>query len=233
MSFLTPRLFAIAKLIDLEAVVADIGTDHAYLPIYLAKDNNAKRIYACDVNQGPLDVAKHNIESFGVADKVETILSDGLTWINEQENIHINECIIAGMGSTTILDILKKDSDKIDCYIIASNTALLPIREWVKEKKYFIEQETIVMDNEIIYEIIKINKFAGVKVKNKFDLNFGPILRRKPNQLFIDKWVFEEQKIVELLHKIPKRDKKYKTIQKQVKLLNKFVNKELKQNERN
>jgi tRNA (adenine22-N1)-methyltransferase len=79
MSFLTPRLFAIAKMVDIEDVVADIGTDHAYLPIYLAKDNKAKKIYACDINEKPLEVAKHNINSFDVKDKIELILSDGIS----------------------------------------------------------------------------------------------------------------------------------------------------------
>lgn len=232
MSFLTPRLFAIAKMIEMEEVVADIGTDHAYLPIYLAKDSKAQKIYACDINKGPLEVAKHNINSFGVAEKIELVQADGISWLADRD-VHINECIIAGMGSTTILDILKNDSNKVDCYIIASNTALEPIRRWAKEKKYFIEQETILVDNEIIYEVIKINKFAGVKVKNNLDMIFGPILRREAGQTFIDKWVSEEQKLIELSQKIPKAEKRFKEIKKQIKVLSKFVNKELKQNERN
>jgi tRNA (adenine22-N1)-methyltransferase len=232
MSFLTPRLFAIAKMIEMEEVVADIGTDHAYLPIYLAKDSKAKKIYACDINKGPLEVAKHNVNSFGVAEKIELVQADGISWLTDRD-VHINECIIAGMGSTTILDILKNDSEKIDCYIIASNTALEPIRRWVKQKKYFIEQETILVDNEIIYEVIKINKFAGTKIKNEYDLIFGPILRKESSQIFIDKWLLEEQKLKDLSFKIPKTEKRSKEIKKQIKMLSKFINKELKQNERN
>jgi tRNA (adenine22-N1)-methyltransferase len=233
MSFLTPRLFAIAKMVDIEDVVADIGTDHAYLPIYLAKDNKAKKIYACDINEKPLEVAKHNINSFDVKDKIELILSDGISWLKHRPAIHINECIIAGLGSNTMLDILKNDSDQIDCYILASQTSFDSIREWVKKNKYFIEQETIVLDNEILYEVIKVNKFAGTKVKNKLDILFGPILRKEINQLFLDKWVSEEAKLRNLLIQVPEQDNKHKQIQKKLKLLGKFINKELKQNETN
>jgi tRNA (adenine22-N1)-methyltransferase len=129
--------------------------------------------------------------------------------------------------------IFKNDSDQIDCYILASQTSFDPIREWVKKNKYFIEQETIVLDNEILYEVIKVNKFAGTKVKNKLDILFGPILRKEINQLFLDKWVSEEAKLRNLLIQVPEQDSKHKQIQKKLKLLGKFINKELKQNETN
>ncbi|AGR42285.1 tRNA (adenine(22)-N(1))-methyltransferase [Spiroplasma diminutum] len=210
MSFLTPRLFSLASLITEGEVVADIGTDHAYLPIYLAKDGKAKKIYATDVALKPLTVAKNNLASFGVADKVETILADGIEW-TIPNNIKLDSCIIAGMGSTSILDILKKDNENIYSYIIASNTYLEPIRKWTKEKKYFVEKEIIVEDNKIIYEIIKINKFAGTKIKSKKDILFGPLLvRDEKNKLFLQKWLEEEEKLFKLLQQIPKKDKKYK-----------------------
>ncbi|AHI53067.1 tRNA (adenine(22)-N(1))-methyltransferase [Spiroplasma culicicola] len=226
MSFLTPRLFAIASMVSYGEVVADIGTDHAYLSIYLAKDSKAVKIYATDINEKPLQTAKNNILSFGVKDKVETILANGIEWTKEQD-IKINSCIIAGMGSTTILDILKMDNNNIDCYIISSNTGVEPIRQWAKQKKYFIESESIIIDNEIIYEIIKINKFAGQKIKSKQDLLFGPILKKDTtNQLFVQKWMSEEQKIMELIKQIPKKEKKVKLLKQKQKLISKMLKKE-------
>ncbi|QHX36803.1 class I SAM-dependent methyltransferase [Spiroplasma sp. BIUS-1] len=223
MSFLTPRLFSLASLITEGEVVADIGTDHAYLPIYLAKDGKAKKIYATDVSLGPLNVAKNNLASFGVADKVETILADGIEWTIPNK-IKLDSCIIAGMGSTSILDILKKDNENIYSYIIASNTSLEPIRIWTKQKKYFVEKELIVEDNKIIYEIIKINKFAGTKIKNKKDILFGPILiKDENNKLFLQKWLEEEEKLFNLLQQIPKKDKKYKEILNRKKEISKLL----------
>ncbi|WP_339020394.1 class I SAM-dependent methyltransferase [Spiroplasma endosymbiont of Atherix ibis] len=223
MSFLTPRLFSLASLITEGEVVADIGTDHAYLSIYLAKDGKAKKIYATDVALGPLKVAKNNLTSFGVADKVETILADGIEW-TILNKIKLDSCIIAGMGSASILDILKKDNENIYSYIIASNTNLEPIRKWTKDKKYFVEKELIVEDNKIIYEIIKINKFAGTKIKNKKDILFGPLLiKDKKNKVFLQKWLEEEQKLFKLLQQIPKKDKKYKVTLKRKKEISKLL----------
>lgn len=128
------------------------------------------------------------------------------------------------MGSTSILDILKKDNENIYSYIIASNTGLEEIRNWTKQKKYFVEKEIIVEDNKIIYEIIKINKYAGIKIKRKKDILFGPLLLKdKKNKLFLQKWLEEEEKLFKLLQKIPKKDKKYKKIMKRKKQISKFL----------
>ncbi|AXK51109.1 tRNA (adenine(22)-N(1))-methyltransferase [Spiroplasma alleghenense] len=230
MKFLTPRLIKIASLIkDDEEIVADIGTDHAYLPIYLAKGHKVKYVYASDINKNPFKVAQQNVKNFGVSDSIEVINSPGLEWTLERENLIIDCCVISGMGSTTILEILKKDSDKINSYIISSNTLVEPIRKWVKDKKFFIELEVLVEDNGIIYEIIKVNKFAGKKIKTKSQTCFGPILMKNINQLFIDKWVKEKEKINKILINLPEKDKKKKTFKKQLKLINKYTNKEMSQ----
>ncbi|QGS52097.1 tRNA (adenine(22)-N(1))-methyltransferase [Spiroplasma tabanidicola] len=226
MSILTPRLIAISKMISDGEIVADIGTDHGYIAIYLAKDNKAKKIYATDVAEKPLSVAKNNILSFGVSDRIETLLTDGIGW-TKQKNIKITSCIIAGMGSNTVLNILKEDNDNIDCYVISSNTNAENIRLWVKEKKYYIESENIIKDNDIIYEVFKINKFAGQKIKSKKDVIFGPIIsKNKNNSLFIEKWMIEEQKLVSLLNQIPKKDKNFKRFMKRKKLISKMLKKE-------
>ncbi|QBQ07892.1 tRNA: m1A22 methyltransferase [Spiroplasma gladiatoris] len=226
MSILTPRLLAITKMISDGEVVADIGTDHGYIAIYLAKDNKAKKIYATDISEKPLSVAKNNIASFGVSEKIETILANGISWTKSKE-IKISSCIIAGMGSNTILNILQDDNENIDCYVISSNTNAENIRQWVKDKKYFIENENIIKDNDIIYEIFKINKFAGHKIKSTKDIMFGPIISKQTEKkLFIEKWMYEEQKIISLLNQVPKNDKNYKKFMKRKKMITKMLKKE-------
>ncbi len=227
MNFLRPRLLTIASLVSDGEVVADIGTDHAYLSIYLAKANKAKKIYATDIAKKPLEVAKNNIYSFNVSDKVETLLENGISW-TKSRNIKISSCIIAGVGSSTILDILKNDNDNIDCYIISSNTNLEPIREWVKKNKYYVEKEVIVLDNDIIYELMKVNKYAGQKIRTKQDLVFGPILKKdKQNKLFLERWMKEEQKLHLLLTKIPEHTKKHKQYKKRERFIKKMLKKEI------
>ena len=78
MSIITPRLLAIANMIFDGEIVADIGTDHAYLPIYLVKAGKATKIYATDIAKEPLSIAKTNLMNFNVIDDVELILADGI-----------------------------------------------------------------------------------------------------------------------------------------------------------
>ncbi|WP_339023186.1 class I SAM-dependent methyltransferase [Spiroplasma endosymbiont of Crioceris asparagi] len=228
MGIITPRLLAIANMIKDEKCVADIGTDHGYIPIYLAKKHTVKKIYCTDVAEEPLNKARNNINSFGVQKDIEIVKSDGISWIKEYR-VKVDTCIIAGMGSKTILQILKEDCELIDCYVICCNTNNTPIRQWAKEHKYFIESEVIVKDNDIIYEVIKINKHAGKKIKNLKDLYFGPILRKtKNNKIYFEKWLLEEQRQNKLLSKIPVKTKKYKDTLKYNKKIKKMINKVIK-----
>ncbi len=214
---------------DGENIIADIGSDHAYLAIYLAKSAKVKKIFATELNDGPYEITKTNIRNFGVAHIVEAIKADGLKWI-EDKKISISSVIIAGMGTTTILKILENDSKFIDCFILSPNTDAFKIRKWVKNKKYFIEDEKLILDNEIIYELIKVNKYAGKKIKNYKDLFFGPILRKtsKDNRLFTQKWILEEEKYTKLLTTIPNDNLNFKKYTKLKKIIGKYINKELK-----
>ncbi|AKU79528.1 tRNA (adenine(22)-N(1))-methyltransferase [Spiroplasma turonicum] len=231
MSFLTPRLFALAKLINDDDIVADIGTDHAYLPIYLAKDRKAKKIFATDIANGPLTVAKDNIRSFGVEDKIELLLEDGIKWTSNL-NISIDVCIISGVGSNTMQNILKFDNKNIDSFIFCSTNSLTKLREWTKKQKYFIEKEMFVIDNDIFYEIIKVNKYAGTKVKNKKDILFGPILRKTNDKIFIQKLMLEEQNIMKIINKIPKTDKNFKDFVKTKRIISSILKKGIKNNDK-
>ena len=99
------RLLLVAEMLEYADVVADIGTDHALLPVYLIKNNMAKRVLACDIAEGPLSVAKKNIIKAGVADKVLLRLANGLEKVLPLE---CNAVTIAGMGGETIAEIIDK-----------------------------------------------------------------------------------------------------------------------------
>ena len=94
---LSARLSCIADFIPDGAVVADIGTDHAYLPIYLALHNRCPRIYACDVRDGPLQKARDYIAQYGVQDQIEVLKSDG--FLNVPDDY--STAVIALLGCVT------------------------------------------------------------------------------------------------------------------------------------
>ena len=75
---LSNRLKEVATMVTENSIVADIGTDHGYVPIYLVENHIAKKVYAMDINEGPLKIANKNISQRGLAHCIETILSDGM-----------------------------------------------------------------------------------------------------------------------------------------------------------
>ncbi|WP_425380437.1 tRNA (adenine(22)-N(1))-methyltransferase [Spiroplasma endosymbiont of Stenodema calcarata] len=220
MDKLSERLLLIAKQVNDKDVICDIGTDHAMIPIYLAKGNLITKAYACDIAEKPLEQAKKKIAKYQVGDIITPILADGLQGLT---NIKIDSCIISGLGSTSIFKILEQDCDLIDRYILCPNDDSFLLREWVKQQKYFIEKELLIEENEIIYEIIVINKVAGQKVKNRKDILFGPLLRKERSKLFQEKWLLKNDYYQTLLNRIPIKTKRYQEIKTKLKIINKVL----------
>ena len=153
---LSSRLKLISEFVPLNSKVMDIGCDHGLLDIYLYQNRIVKKIIASDINFSALSNAIENIKANKLEKEIETRLSDGL------ENIHaedeIDTLVIAGMGSNTIVNMLKKDIkklDKIKTIIIQSNTKLEFLRSEIVKLNYYIADEAIVEDNKKIYIIKK------------------------------------------------------------------------------
>ena len=117
---LSKRLQAVATLVDIKSRVIDVGCDHAYLDIYLTLNNENKCI-ASDINKNALDIAKKNIKKYNLEEKIETKLTNGLTGIRVRKTDNI---VISGMGTFTILDILKTNKLS-NTLIISSNNNIL------------------------------------------------------------------------------------------------------------
>ena len=100
------RLLAVASLVSDGAYLADVGTDHAYLPIYLAEQGKISRAVASDIHKGPLESAEKNIREAGFSDRIHTVLTDGLQGL---EPYPVTDIVIAGMGGLMIKGILEKD----------------------------------------------------------------------------------------------------------------------------
>lgn len=153
---LSKRLEAIYNCINDNEVVADIGTDHAYLPCELIKTGKCQKVYACDVKEGPLNQARKAIEQFGYSDQIEVVLSDGLDKVSDD----VTTIVIAGMGAYTIVDILEANISKLDGYshiILQANKNVETLRQWISDHKYTIEDEIIVLDAKKYYQIIVMN----------------------------------------------------------------------------
>ena len=176
---LDDRLLTIANCVRRGCVAADIGTDHGYLAAYLVQNGIAKHVLACDVNEGPLANAQATIEKYGLCDRIETRLSNGL------EKISPNECtdiIIAGMGGELIASILSgaswiKNQD-INLYL-QPMTKADALRKFLCENGFVIADETAVAVSGKIYTCMCVT-YGNIKeydelyyhigeLKNKYD----------------------------------------------------------------
>lgn len=160
------RIKAIASLVDNDALVVDIGTDHAYLPIYLYENDITKNIVASDISSNALLFAKNNLEKYNLRGKIKLVVSDGFKNLDECFDI----AIISGVGTETIKKILDNEvlPNKL---ILSSHKNVSDLREYMFKIGYKIEKEIIVYENNIYYNIIKYVK--GKDILSKYDLLVG------------------------------------------------------------
>lgn len=152
--FLTPRLQKIADLVPKCDTVADIGTDHAYIPLYLIKEEKIKKAIASDIKKGPVMRAKENIKQYGADDAIEVRLGPGLETVSPGE---ANVIVVAGMGGILISDILNASPEvvgKAGILILQPMTAVRELREYLCEKDFEIEGEYVVSEENKMYNII-------------------------------------------------------------------------------
>ena len=155
------RLAAAAAFARKGARAADIGTDHASLPIYLVGNGIAPCALACDINSGPLNAAKKNISTAGLSHKIDTLLTDGLNGI---DFFNPDDIYILGMGGELIWRIID-DSQISRCagvrLILQPMTHAHDLRKGLFENGFNIVDETLVRDRDRVYQII-IAEYDGV-----------------------------------------------------------------------
>ena len=182
-------------------VLADIGTDHAFLPIQLVQEKTVEKVYAIDVNQQPLVRAKKNIQKAKLEHKIFPLLADGLDFLKVIEDSEIDYCIIAGLGAKTIFNILSKDSSRIKNYIIAANTEIKILHQWVNKKRYKIAFEKFLVEDNHHYWVLWISKTVFQKCKN---VEFGDFFWHQKNrdyQSYLQHRLELNQKILQQLEK--------------------------------
>ena len=192
---LSKRLKRIAEHVDKCESVADIGTDHGYIPIYLVKEGICKKAIASDINKGPIEKAKVNVAFEVVSNKVKCLLGPGLNPLKVGE---VNGVILAGMGGNLTRDILLADMDKVKKYdFIILQPAQNPevLREFLYKNDYEIIDEDLIKDEGRFYELFKV-KYNENSEKLVFEdelyYEVSPLLREKNHSLFKE---FIEEKI--------------------------------------
>lgn len=228
---LSPRLKLIADLVENSKVVADIGTDHAYLPSYLCLENRCETAIASDVRTGPLNRADSTILKYHLSDRIETRLGGGLETIELSDNV--DTAIIAGMGGLLICDILEKSMDLVITmkHIILQPMTMAPeLRKFIYNKNLGKVCEYIAVENQKIYNIISIrldentNSFER-ESQTELELFLGKNLiesRPKNYDVYIENQIRKLENLIASL-KISETDKTKELLDTTTALLNEVL----------
>lgn len=150
---ISERLQQVAALITEGNVVADIGTDHAYLPIHIVKSGISRKVIAMDVRKGPLEKAQQNVRDYGVSDNVSIRRSDGLGALCPMEAETITIC---GMGGKLIQSILENGKDKYNSHtqlILSPQSELREFRQYLYSFGYSVQKEVMLKEDGQFYFI--------------------------------------------------------------------------------
>lgn len=214
---ISKRLKAIAKHVNKNEILADIGSDHALLPCYLVKNNVISKAYACDINDKPLLQAKRNIEKNLLSDNITTILASGISLLP----VDTKQIVIAGMGFETIKDILENDIDKLNSFnriIVQSNTDVDMLRQWISDHHYNILEEDIVYDG-FYYQIIVFNTTYADSL-NEDDILLGV---SKNHVLYNDMWAYKLKIYNNIISGLEDNNDKYTEISNIIKLIKRTI----------
>lgn len=181
---ISKRLIECAKFTKGFNVLADIGCDHAYLPIFAITNNYVNFAYCYDINIGPVNKAIENITKSKLDDKISAYVADGLDKLNNDVDV----ISICGMGGILMYNILKKDINKLNNVkrlILEPNCDSDYVRK-ITNFGFKIIHEVIINDKSHSYEIIVLEK--GNQILTPLQIKYGPILlEKKPNE-FIEKY---------------------------------------------
>ncbi len=165
MNTLDKRLACVASLVRPGRVLADIGTDHAYLPVHLVGAGVCPRAIASDIGEGPLAAALHTVQVAGLEDKIACRLGDGLSTVAPGE---VEDIAIAGMGGETIAAILAASDwvrDERLRLILQPMSRAEELRRWLLWNGFAILEEHLVRDKHHLYPVMTA-EYTGVPVED-------------------------------------------------------------------
>jgi len=195
------RLKTVASFVKIGNRLADIGTDHGYIPIYLVSEGVIPEAIAMDVNKGPLERAKNNIIEAKLENKIQTRLSDGL------EKLEVDEAdtiLIAGMGGILITDILARNINVAKSskeLILSPHSDIYLVRKFLCDENFLITDETMIIDDNKFYVIIKAEYSKDLKILyyEEVELSFGKILLENKNSILHQYLLREEEKKIRII----------------------------------
>jgi tRNA (adenine22-N1)-methyltransferase len=222
---LSRRLSALAEWVPQGARFADIGTDHALLPVYLAQQGRISYAVAGDVHAGPVDAAKRQVSEAGLEEVVSVRLGDGMSVLSPGE---VDTVTIAGMGGSLMARILDQAGERLNgvrTLVLSPHVAEDAVRRWLVKHHFVLDREMLLEEDGVIYTLVrairssdpseaaktharlydeKVLAPAIAKISSALLYDMGPLLLRHPTEQFLRKWEEEiakrERVILQLKH---------------------------------
>ncbi|MDF7626670.1 class I SAM-dependent methyltransferase [Lactobacillaceae bacterium L1_55_11] len=197
---LSDRLQAVADYVSPQARLADIGSDHAYLPAYLIQAGQIDWALAGEVAQGPLDNVKQEISRQGLNGKLIPRLANGLAAINPSDQV--DTVTIAGMGGVLISQILAAAPQPLPYQhlILQPNTDVATVRDWLIQHGFKIDGEQMVQEGRHFYEVL--SAVPGAQELSDRQLAFGPYLLEEQGLAFRAFWQHKLSQIEQILNRL-------------------------------
>ena len=202
---ISKRLELVASFVPQGAILLDVGSDHAYLPIELIERGQIESAIAGEVVEGPYQSAVKNVEAHGLKEKIQVRLANGLAAFEETDQVSV--ITIAGMGGRLIARILEEGLDKlanVERLILQPNNREDDLRIWLQDNGFQIVAESILEEAGKFYEILVVE--AGQMKLSASDVRFGPFLSKEVSPVFVQKWQKEAEKLEFALGQIPERN---------------------------
>lgn len=225
---LTPRLNCIIKYVNCR-VAADIGTDHAYVPIELIDSERAEKVIAADVREGPLGIAYSNIEKHGLTERIDTRLGSGLSVLEPGE---ADTIIIAGMGGMLIGDIIENDEEtaRQSLLILQPMNSQYELRKRLISNNFKIVNEDIECEEHHVYNIIIVQSGRQEPFAKDIDYHIPPLLYG--NEKFGELYNKKEREFLKIINGLERSENAdaekleyYKKAYEELKELRKYVGK--------
>ena len=202
---ISKRLELVASFVPQGAILLDVGSDHAYLPIELVERGQIESAIAGEVVEGPYQSAVKNVEAHGLKEKIQVRLANGLAAFEEADQVSV--ITIAGMGGRLIARILEEGLDKlanVERLILQPNNREDDLRIWLQDNDFQIVAESILEEAGKFYEILVVE--AGQMKFSASDVRFGPYLSKEVSPVFVKKWQKEAAKLEFALGQIPEKN---------------------------
>lgn len=198
---LSLRLQKIADFVPEGGVVADVGTDHGHLPIYLVSAHKKERAIAMDVRPGPLSRAEQAVKMCGLQNKITLRLADGLAALKPGE---ADTVVIAGMGGALIRKILGEGNhmwDSVEHWILSPQSEIGETRHWLEEHGFSIQKEDMVFDADKYYVVMDVVR-GFMHYEQEYEYTYGAYLLETGNPVlnaYLDQELLKVRELKEKL----------------------------------